>query len=86
MTAHPWARVEVMGRTFTVHAEQLSMEEAADFWPRVLQAAPDYARYPRRTSRSIPLMRLVSRTSTSVTPDQQVRPPSTVLSAETMCG
>jgi hypothetical protein len=72
----------VMGRTLAVRAEQLSTEEAAAFWPRVLQAAPDYARYPRRTSRAIPLMRLVPRTTASATRDEQVRPPSTVLSAE----
>jgi deazaflavin-dependent oxidoreductase (nitroreductase family) len=59
LTAEPRARVEVMGRTLAVRAEELSEEEAAAFWPRVLQAAPDYARYPKRTSRRIPLMRLV---------------------------
>jgi hypothetical protein len=73
-----------MGRTLAVRAEQLSTEEAAAFWPRVLQAAPDYARYPRRTSRAIPLMRLVPCTTTSATRDEQVRPPATVLSPESM--
>jgi deazaflavin-dependent oxidoreductase (nitroreductase family) len=59
LTADPRARVEVGGRRLAVRAEELSAEEAAAFWPRVLQAAPDYARYPRRTSRPIPLLRLV---------------------------
>jgi deazaflavin-dependent oxidoreductase (nitroreductase family) len=59
LTADPLARVEVGGRTLRVRAEELSAEEAAAFWPRVLQIAPDYARYPRRTSRRIPLIRLV---------------------------
>jgi hypothetical protein len=45
-----------------VRAEELPDEEAAAFWPRVLQAAPDYARYPRRTSRRTPLLRLVPAT------------------------
>jgi deazaflavin-dependent oxidoreductase (nitroreductase family) len=59
LKAHPEARVEVEGRTLKVRAEQLSPEEAAAFWPRVLDTAPDYARYPRRTTRLIPLLRLM---------------------------
>lgn len=59
LTANPLARVEAGGRTLRVRAEELSAEEAAAFWPRVLQIAPDYAKYPRRTSRDIPLVRLV---------------------------
>jgi deazaflavin-dependent oxidoreductase (nitroreductase family) len=59
LKAHPRARVEVEGRTLDVRAEQLSPEEAAAFWPHVLDTAPDYARYPRRTTRPIPILRLV---------------------------
>lgn len=59
LTADPRARVEVPGRTIEVHAEELSADEAAAFWPRVLEVAPDYARYPRRASRRIPLIRLI---------------------------
>jgi len=59
LTAHPYARVEVMDRIVGVRAEELSADEAAAFWPRVLRAAPDYAQYPKRTSRRIPLIRLV---------------------------
>lgn len=51
--------VEVGDRTLDVRAEELSADEAAAFWPRLLQVAPDYARYPKRTSRRIRLMRLV---------------------------
>lgn len=58
-TAEPRVRVEVAGRVLQVRAEELSCDEAAAFWPRVIQAAPDYARYQRRTSRRIPLIRLV---------------------------
>jgi deazaflavin-dependent oxidoreductase (nitroreductase family) len=61
LTADPRARAEVAGRTIQVRAEELSADEAADFWPRVLEAAPDYARYPKRTSRRIPLIRLIPR-------------------------
>jgi deazaflavin-dependent oxidoreductase (nitroreductase family) len=59
LTADPMGRVEVGERTLQVRAEELSAEEAAAFWPRVLEVAPDYAKYPRRTSRIIPLVRLV---------------------------
>jgi deazaflavin-dependent oxidoreductase (nitroreductase family) len=59
LTADPLARVEVGDRTLQARAEELSAEEAAAFWGRVLQVAPDYARYSRRTSRRIPMVRLV---------------------------
>ncbi|HEY5845604.1 MAG TPA: nitroreductase family deazaflavin-dependent oxidoreductase [Microlunatus sp.] len=59
LTAHPDAVVEVEGRTFQVRAEEMSTCDAAAFWPRVLETAPDYARYRARTSRVIPLIRLI---------------------------
>lgn len=60
LTAYPSAVVEVGDSTLQVRAEELSVQEAADFWERaVLRAAPDYARYPKRTSRRIPMIRLV---------------------------
>jgi deazaflavin-dependent oxidoreductase (nitroreductase family) len=65
LTADPLARVEVGSRTLQVRAEELPAEEAAAFWPRVLQVAPDYARYPKRTSRRIPLIRLAPATPTT---------------------
>jgi F420H(2)-dependent quinone reductase len=59
LRADPHATVDVEGRTLRVRAEELSEEEAAAFWPRVLGPAPDYTRYLRWTSRRIPLLRLV---------------------------
>lgn len=59
LKAHPHARVEVEGTSMQVRAEELSAEDAAAFWPRVLEIAPDYAKYPKRTDRVIPLIRLV---------------------------
>lgn len=53
------ARMELNGVAMGVRAEELSPEEAAAFWPRILQTAPTYARYPKRTTRVIPLMRLI---------------------------
>lgn len=59
LVADPRAVVDVGGRRLRVRAHVLGAEEAAAFWPRVLDAAQDYARYPERTSRTIPLVRLV---------------------------
>jgi deazaflavin-dependent oxidoreductase (nitroreductase family) len=59
LMADPHPRVDVEGRTLPVRAEELSNKEAAAFWPQVLEAAPDYARYLRRTKRRIALVRLV---------------------------
>jgi F420H(2)-dependent quinone reductase len=55
----PTARIEIRGRTGTVRAERVTPEEAAAFWPRILQHAPSYARYRQATDRTIPLVRLV---------------------------
>jgi deazaflavin-dependent oxidoreductase (nitroreductase family) len=52
------AAVEVGGKKLEITAQELSAEEAASFWPRVLEAAPDYARYRSRTHRRIALVRL----------------------------
>jgi hypothetical protein len=52
-------RVEVMGRTFAVRAEELSGDEAAAFLPRLLRRAPSYERHQRATSRTFPLVRLI---------------------------
>ena len=59
LMAQPRARVEVEGRTLDVTAERLAVTETEAAWRQVLAAAPDYARYRRRTSRAIPLVRLV---------------------------
>ena len=58
LTAHPEAVVEVEGRTLRVRAAEMSARDVAAFWPRVLETAPDHARYRERTSRAIPLLRL----------------------------
>ena len=55
----PRATVEVEGRTLPVRAVPMTADEAAAWWPRVLEAAPDYARYTERTRRPLPLLRLV---------------------------
>lgn len=59
LQATPTARVEIMDQTLRVRAEELSADEAAALWPRILRRAPSYARYRKATSRPIPLVRLV---------------------------
>jgi deazaflavin-dependent oxidoreductase (nitroreductase family) len=59
LEAFPEATVELKGRTFRVRAEQVPADEAAAFWPRILQRAPTYALFLKATRRSIPLVRLV---------------------------
>jgi deazaflavin-dependent oxidoreductase (nitroreductase family) len=61
----PQATVELKDRCFEVRAERLSADEAAAYWPRILQRAPTYALFLKATNRSIPLMRLIP-----VTPDE----------------
>ncbi len=60
--AQPTATVEVDRRTLAVYAHDLPAHEARACWPHVLEQAPDYARYLRRTDRPIPLVRLVPTT------------------------
>jgi F420H(2)-dependent quinone reductase len=59
LKATPTALVQVMDRTLQVRAEELSPEETAAFWPRILRVAPTNVRYQKATSRPIPLVRLV---------------------------
>lgn len=59
LMSEPAARVEIMGRSLAVRAEELPPDEAAAFWPRILARAPSYERYRRATTRAIPLVRLV---------------------------
>jgi deazaflavin-dependent oxidoreductase (nitroreductase family) len=59
LVANPVAVVEVDGRTIRICAREISGEEAASCWQRVLHVAPDYAKYPKRAGRTIPLLRLV---------------------------
>ena len=55
----PSARVEVLGRTIPVHAEELPAEATAEWWPRIVRRDPSYERYARATSRRFPIVRLV---------------------------
>lgn len=59
LEAHPQALVEVGTRTLRVRAQECPPEDAERLWTQVLATAPDYERYRRRTTRRIPLLRLV---------------------------
>lgn len=73
LKAHPDADVEIYdsvrgpggqrpesgGRKIAVRAQELSAAEAGAFWPRVLEIAPQYARWRKQTDRAIPLLRLI---------------------------
>jgi deazaflavin-dependent oxidoreductase (nitroreductase family) len=59
----PAAEVEIGGRRLPVRAEELSLAEAAAWWERILQVAPDYERYSRAAGRTFPVVRLVPEAS-----------------------
>lgn len=59
LEADPRVVGELDGRRLQLRAERLSDSEAADRWQRVvLQAAPDYEKYARRSGRIPPIFRL----------------------------
>ena len=65
LAAEPAARVEVMGRTIAVRAEELPPDEAAAAWERILRRDPSYERYARAAGeRAIPVLRLVPTSGT----------------------
>jgi F420H(2)-dependent quinone reductase len=74
LSADPRARVEVMGRTLAVRAEELPPDEAAAWWQRILLRAPSYERYARATNRTIPIVRLVPASGARAEPGRQAIP------------
>ena len=44
LRATPTSRVQVMGQHLEVRAVDMSADEAAAFWPRLLSRAPGYER------------------------------------------
>ena len=68
LQGYPSARVEVMGRTIRVRAEELPAEAAADWWQRIVCRDPNYERYARATSRPFPILRLVPTSEQLPTP------------------
>jgi deazaflavin-dependent oxidoreductase (nitroreductase family) len=58
LQADPHAELEIGAERFPVQALRVSEEEKAKLWPRLLAMYPPYATYQRRTTRSIPVVRL----------------------------
>jgi deazaflavin-dependent oxidoreductase (nitroreductase family) len=55
---NPNVRVEIGNESSNRRAAILSPEQAAIFWPRIVERLPSYALYPQRTTRSLPIVRL----------------------------
>lgn len=58
LIAHRAAQVEVEGRIMEVSATRLPASEAARWWDRILELAPDYERYALAARRAFPILRL----------------------------
>lgn len=58
LRAHPRVEVEVGSQTFGVEAKELTDEERAVAWPRIVAAMPGFAEYQRSTTRTIPVFAL----------------------------
>jgi deazaflavin-dependent oxidoreductase (nitroreductase family) len=58
LKAHPKIDVEVGAETFPVVAEEVTGEERARIWERVVAEAPGFGEYQQKTSRTIPVLRL----------------------------
>jgi F420H(2)-dependent quinone reductase len=58
LVADPTAEVQIGRRRFPVTAHTVSAEEKALLWLRLVAIYPPYEAYQRRTTRSIPVMRL----------------------------
>jgi deazaflavin-dependent oxidoreductase (nitroreductase family) len=62
LAAHPdQARIELGAETIPVRAEQVTGEDRAQAWARIVAAQPRYAKYQQKTDRELPVIRLVSR-------------------------
>ncbi len=66
LAAHPErARIEVDGRIIAVRAGQLHGAERADAWRTIIAAAPQFARFQRKTDRELPVIRLTPRSASA---------------------
>lgn len=58
LVADPTAEAQVGRRRFAVTARTVDAKEKAKLWPRLVSIYPPYEAYQRRTTRSIPVVRL----------------------------
>jgi deazaflavin-dependent oxidoreductase (nitroreductase family) len=56
MRSNPRATIQVKDRRFEVEAEIAGPDKRGQLWTRLLEVAPAYANYAKRTSREIPLV------------------------------
>ena len=54
--ADPEVRATIAGSTRTMIARTATEEERADLWPQIISVFEGYARYQKRTERSIPVV------------------------------
>jgi F420H(2)-dependent quinone reductase len=59
LAANPVAEVQIGRRRFAVTARTVGAQEKAVLWPRLVAIYPPYEAYQRRTTRSIPVVRLI---------------------------
>ncbi|MER5946449.1 nitroreductase family deazaflavin-dependent oxidoreductase [Streptomyces sp. NPDC001904] len=59
LEANPDVRLRVGTERFTARAETLSPDDKARVWDSLVELFPPYAEYRRKTSRDIPVVRLV---------------------------
>ena len=54
--SHPQATIEVKAKRIPVTAEVAGPEKKPELWTRLVEVAPNFAGYQKRTSRDIPMV------------------------------
>jgi deazaflavin-dependent oxidoreductase (nitroreductase family) len=58
LRANPFVQVEAGGQTFSARAYDTDREDCAELWGRLVQILPQFAEYPEKAGRVIPMIRL----------------------------
>src|SRR5215831_13897332 len=56
LQSHPEATIEVKKRQMQVKAETANPEKRGELWTHLVEVAPGYAKYEKRTTREIPIV------------------------------
>ena len=56
LKSHPEATIQVKKRQMQVKAETANPEKKRELWARLIEVAPGYANYQKRTTRDIPVV------------------------------
>ncbi len=56
LESHPEATIQVKKRQMQVKTETANPEKKRELWARLMEVAPGYANYQKRTSRDIPMV------------------------------